>query len=232
LPALTAAGILSNVVMLNLCYDVQLKSFSLHLLLIASVLLLPDLRRLADVFVLNRPAAPADTTSPLTSRWLMNPGLAVKTLLMGYVLISSAVYAREAVHRRGGEAPRPALYGIFQVDELVRNGQVVPPLATDGSRWANVIIDVADGSSTAFSIKAMDGSMRRYRLEYDAAPRTIAITNRDDAREKHLFAWERLDDEGAILRGSFWNDALIVRLHRIDRRLPLLTGGFTWISDR
>jgi YD repeat-containing protein len=232
LGALTAAGVLFNVAMLNLCYDVQLKAFSLHLLLIAVVLLSPDLRRLANVFIFNRPVAPADIASPLTSRWMKNAGLAVKTLLIGYVLISSAVYAREAVHRRGGDAPRPALYGIFQVDEFVRNGQIVPPLATDSSRWANVIIDVADGSSNAFVIKTMDGSTRRYRLEYDATRRTVAITNRDDANERHLFAWERLDEGGAILKGGFWNDALIVRLHRIDRDLPLLRDGFSWIRDR
>jgi uncharacterized membrane protein YphA (DoxX/SURF4 family) len=232
LGALSAAGVLFNVAMLNLCYDVQLKAFSLHLLLIAVFLLSADLRRLANVFILNRPAAPADMTSPLTSRWTKNAGLAMKTMLIGYVLISSAVYAREAVHRRGGDAPRPNLYGIFQVDEFVRNGQIVPPLATDRSRWANVIIDVSDGSSNAFLIRAMDGSMRRYGLEHDSARGTIAITNRDDANEKHLFAWERLDEGTAILRGNFWNDALTVRLRRIDRKLPLLADGLGWIRDQ
>jgi YD repeat-containing protein len=120
---------------------------------------------------------------------------------------------------------------IYQVDEFVRNGQVVPPLSTARSRWGNVIIDVADGSSNAFLLKAIDGSMRRYRLEYDASRGTIVITNPDDTNERHLFAWERLDEESAILKGSYGNDALIVRLHRIDPKLPLLTDGFGWIKD-
>jgi hypothetical protein len=201
LGALIACGVLSNVAMLNLCYDVQLKSFSLHLLLIAFVILVPDLRRLADLFILNRPTVPADLAALPAPR---RAGLLLKTLLIGYALISSAGFARAAVHLRGGDAARPALYGIYRVDGLVRNGQVVPPLSTDRSRWSN-------------------------RMDYDAARGAMAIVA---GNEKHLLSWERRDEEDAILKGSFLDDALVVRLHRIDRGLPLLTGGFKWISDR
>ena len=232
LGALTAAGVLPNVALLNLCYDVQLKSFSLHLLLIALFLLVPDLRRLVDFFILNRPAALADNTSPLMSRREKNGALALKTLPIGYVLISSANCAREAVRRRGSNAPRSALYGIYQVDEFVRNGQVVPPLTTDRWRWDKVIIDVADGPSTAFVVRAMDGSIRHYRLEYDPAHANIVITNRDDANGKQQLAWERQGEDRAVMKGKFRDDALIVKLSRIDRKLPLLTDGFRWISER
>jgi len=101
--------------LLNLCYDVQLKSFSLHLLAIAFFILVPDLRRLANVFIFNRPVPPADAASPLTSRWTKTASLVLKTLLIGYVLISSAVYARSTVRRRGADTAMTSLYGIYQV---------------------------------------------------------------------------------------------------------------------
>jgi len=49
-----AFGVLSNVAMLNLNYDVQLKLFSFHLVLITAVLIAPDLRRLTDFFSIAR----------------------------------------------------------------------------------------------------------------------------------------------------------------------------------
>ena len=47
LGALVCIGVLSNVVMLNLSYDVPVKLYSSHLLLMAVFLAAPDLRRLA-----------------------------------------------------------------------------------------------------------------------------------------------------------------------------------------
>jgi hypothetical protein len=54
LGALVVAAAMTNVVMLNLCYDVTVKLMSMHLLLTALVLAAPDARRLAAMFVLER----------------------------------------------------------------------------------------------------------------------------------------------------------------------------------
>jgi hypothetical protein len=98
LGALLAAGLLANVALINFGYDVQLKVFSLHQLFIAVLLLLPEVRRLADFFLLGKPVAAAEAVP--ASRL----GLALKTLLIGYALISSAIYAQAAVKRRLREA--------------------------------------------------------------------------------------------------------------------------------
>jgi hypothetical protein len=59
LGALVAIPVLTNVVMLNFCYDVPVKLFSVHLLAMAVFLAVPDLGRLAGLLVLRRPVAPA-----------------------------------------------------------------------------------------------------------------------------------------------------------------------------
>jgi hypothetical protein len=192
LGALLAAGLLANVALINFGYDVQLKVFSLHQLFIAVLLLLPEVRRLADFFLLGKPVAAAEAVP--ASRL----GLALKTLLIGYALISSAIYAQAAVKRRSA---RPALYGIYQVDER------------SAGSWARVIID----SPSAFIVQAMDGSFRRYQLQYDAG--RLAVTS---ATEKHELAWEQLPDEHSILKGIFDGAPLVVKLHRVDRQMPLL----------
>jgi hypothetical protein len=192
LGALLAAGILANVVLINFSYDVQLKIFSLHQLFIALFLLLPEIRRLADFFLLGKPVAAAEAVP--ASRL----GLALKTLLIGYALISSATYAQSAVKRR---SVRPALYGIYEVDER------------SAGNWAKVIID----SPSAFIIQAVDGSLRRYQMEGDAGRLVVS-----SASERSELVWEHLPDEHAVVRGTFDGSPLVVKLHRVDRQVPLL----------
>jgi hypothetical protein len=86
LGALIVAASMANVVTLNFSYDVPVKLFSTHLFLLAVFLLLPDLGRLARVFVLNRPTAAAPERPPFTRVWPRRAAVAVKTLLIGFVL--------------------------------------------------------------------------------------------------------------------------------------------------
>jgi len=76
LGALLAATALTNIVALNLFYDVPVKIFSFHLLLFAILVALPDIPRLADVLLLNRTALPSspvrlfrDKRSETRFRW-------------------------------------------------------------------------------------------------------------------------------------------------------------------
>ncbi|RPH57361.1 hypothetical protein EHM82_01465, partial [bacterium] len=54
LGALVSAAATLQVVVLNFCYDVPVKLFSVHLLVMALLLAAPDLRRLAGLFLFNR----------------------------------------------------------------------------------------------------------------------------------------------------------------------------------
>ena len=56
LGALVSAAVMLNVVMLNFCYDVPVKLYSMNLLLMALFLATPELGRLANAFLWNRPA--------------------------------------------------------------------------------------------------------------------------------------------------------------------------------
>src|SRR5262249_15637843 len=67
LGALMSIGVLSNVVALNFSYDVPVKLYSSHLLAMAIFVLLPDARRVANFFILNRPTEVV-TMEPLFHR--------------------------------------------------------------------------------------------------------------------------------------------------------------------
>lgn len=60
LGALVSLGVMSNVLMLNYCYDVPVKIYSTHLVVMAVMIMLPDARRLLNLLVLNRTAERSD----------------------------------------------------------------------------------------------------------------------------------------------------------------------------
>src|SRR6185369_10228156 len=94
--ALVLATVLTNVVMMNFCYDVPVKINSSHYLVMCVVLLWPDLRRLVDVLVLHRPTQPAlhplrpARRSMRIARWIVKFG--VITLVLGTILKETTDY--------------------------------------------------------------------------------------------------------------------------------------------
>jgi uncharacterized membrane protein YphA (DoxX/SURF4 family) len=89
LGSLLAIGVMSNVFMLNMCYDVPVKLFSLHLLLMAVFLAAPDMRRLMDLFVLRRRVQLSVAEPLFQRRWLNRSFLAAQFLFGLFVLTTS-----------------------------------------------------------------------------------------------------------------------------------------------
>src|SRR5262249_5044073 len=77
---------LTQVFILNMCYDVPVKLFSFHLLLGALFLLVPHMRRFADFFVLNRKVEPLKTI-PLFNRARLNRGVVIAQFVLGLYLL-------------------------------------------------------------------------------------------------------------------------------------------------
>lgn len=109
--ALIAFGVLLNVVMLNFCYDVPVKLYSLNLLLLCLLLLVPESGRLLRFFILNRPVEPADLIGPgLGDARVRRGGVVLKYLLIvcliGEIAFASMKHYRE-MSDRGAPPPTP-----------------------------------------------------------------------------------------------------------------------------
>jgi hypothetical protein len=141
LGALICAGSMANVFMLNVSYDVSVKLYSLNLLLMGVYLMASDARRLLDFFVLNRTAAPATHVPLFQRRWLNNGVLALQLLLLLYVGSSELYQSHQRYAQSGDGAPAPPLFGIYNVDEFIVDGQARPAVFTDDARWRRVTFE-------------------------------------------------------------------------------------------
>ncbi len=228
LGALVAAGVMLNIAMLNFCYDVPVKQYSVNLLLMAVFLLAPDLRRLANLLLLNRPTAPVNLAPPWRGRrWLAAAAMVLQTLFIGYALYSTTKQSLDAEKQYGDKASKPVLYGIYEVEEFNRNGQALPPMITDSTRWRRVIFQ-----SGGMFVKTMDDAQQFYRAEYDPARRTVALTDPRNQGNKNVLSYSRPDMNHLVIDGPFQKDSLSVKLRKIDEsKFLLLNRGYHWINE-
>ncbi|HEY0554193.1 MAG TPA: hypothetical protein VGG20_07995 [Thermoanaerobaculia bacterium] len=226
LGALVSIAALTNVVVLNFCYDVPVKQYSVHLLAMAVFLAAPDLRRLADLLVLNRHVPPADDRPLFRRQWLQLGGMALEMIL----LVGFTWYALDLSYqqyRSFGAASLP-LHGIWEVDELVVGGEVRPLVVTDASRWRYVVFDYSD----LFSILPMNNSRQRYVVELNEAKKTLALTKRYDPAWKSTLTYQQPGPALLTLDGTFDGKPVRASLHRIEASKSLLvTRGFHWVSE-
>ena len=231
LGALVSFGAMLNVVVLNFCYDVPVKLFSSHLVIMAVFLTLPDLRRLLDLLVLNRRVEAVQDRPFFARPWLRRGLLALRTA----AVISLAVFhlnrSYETGKLYGSQAPKGPLSGIWEVDEMSIDGRIRPPLVTDTERWRRVIL----GNPGQLSVQRMDDFRDRYHLAADpkGAAGTLELTRRFDPTKKSSLAYAQPKPGLLTLQGTWEGRRLQVRLHRVEApKFLLTTRGFHWINER
>jgi uncharacterized membrane protein YphA (DoxX/SURF4 family) len=226
LGALVSAGVLLNVVVLNFCYDVPVKLYSLNLLLMAVFLTAPDLGKLTGLLVLNRPAAPVTASGPVfEKRWMRIGALSIKILFIGFFPLQNALQSYQ-FYKSAVLNPtnRPPLYGLYQVESFKQNGKEIPPLMTDVSRWKAVVAQ----NATIIQVRMMDDTERGFATQYDASASTVTLTG----ISKIILTYSRPDADHLVLTGTVDNDPLEIRMRRKDpSEFLLVNRGFHWINE-
>jgi len=222
LGALMSAGVLSNIVALNFSYDVPVKLYSSHLLAMAVFLLLPELRRLANFFILNRPAD-CVTVQPLFRRTLWHRGALVLSSLFLIAVVGTSLYQSYA-QRRDFIALRSPLYGVWDVEEF----KLAQPTPTaSAASWRRMVFD----SPGRVAVQTATNH-ERFGLQLDQEKRTLTLRKRDDPGWNTVLTYERASPDVITLAGTLNGSEMTARLHRSEERKFLLTNrGFHWINE-
>ena len=224
LGALVSLGVMSHVVVLNYSYDVPVKLYSSHLLAMGVFLILPDLRRLLNLFVLNRPVEAAAVRPPRARfrRTAFAAQAALVAAYSGYLLHQSY----DASKKWGNLAPRPPLYGIWTVEAMESDGVARPPLLTDATRWRRVLFEYPE----YITFQLMDGS----RLDYGLilGKRRLALTKFDDKTWWSSFAYQETQPGLLALDGTMDGRKTLLTLRREDESsYRLISHRFQWIHE-
>lgn len=213
---------------LNMTYDVPVKLFSLHLILMSLVLIAPEASRIARVLVFNRTAEPSQQPPLFRRRRLALIALALQLGCGAYLTLDQYSGARQSWFQRGGGAPRIALYGVWNIEQMTIDGQTRSPLVTDYARWRRLLLQ----SATGLTFQRMDDTFLSYGAKTDMAAKTIALTT-GPSTPAQIFTFQRPDPERLILDGTLDGHKIHMETRRFDPgKFPLLTRGFNWIQER
>lgn len=232
LGALVSAGVMAHIVALNFCYDVPVKLFSSHLLLMAIWLIGPDLRSLFDLFVLRKPAHPGTDTQITRWSWLNWSLVGMRTLLVGwfvYLQISSAIQGRRMFVEQKSQRP---FFGVWNVERFTWDGQERPPLTTDPDRWRRFIVDYPGTAG----VQLTNASRVRYRMQIHPTMKTITLQRPDFSDWKAELTYSQSNPDRLTFEGEIDGHAMKaeMRHENLDEYLAqfrLLNRGFHWINE-
>jgi hypothetical protein len=213
---------------LNMSYDVPVKLFSFHLILMSLILVAPDLTRFRDFLFKNCPVGPSAVPKLFQTR-RANRIAAMAQIALGLWMIGTHVQAGLADWKTfGGGHPKSPLYGIWSVDQMSVDGQIRSPLTVDYGRWKRLVFDLP----TMMVFQRMDDSFVYYGTSINSTDNSIAVTKGSDKSWKANFHFQRPAQSQLTLDGEMDGHKIQMQLQLIDREKFLLVNrGFHWVQE-
>ena len=210
--ALVCMAATIQVFALNMTYDVPVKLFSFHLVLMSAVLIAPFVRHLCDVVLTGR----------ARSRWA-----AIAQVLFGlYLLAMNCFSASHGWASRGPGAPKPPLYGIWTIDKMWIDGVERAPLLTDYDRYRRFIVQ----SASTVVFWRMDDTPQMYPAKIQADQKLIKLTA--GTTELGALKYEQPTPDQLIIQGRLGSSEVRMITTRLDHtKFFLLTRGFNWVQE-
>jgi hypothetical protein len=218
LGALVCAANLTMVVILNFCYDVHVKIYSMHLLFTALLLAAPDLRRLAGLLVFNRPVEPRKERPLFSDPRLNRLPQAVFLAFALYTTGSGFSYAWD-IYQQFHPA-EPPLHGIWSVEEVTVDGQEVERYADPG-RWRTLLFQMVG----SVRVEKQIGSWETFDLDLNPRRRTMRLGK--DRHWRGQFTFAEPEEDVLTLDGQVDGKRTRMRL----RRMALTRDAFHWFVD-
>ncbi|MDN5199818.1 hypothetical protein QQ008_00550 [Fulvivirgaceae bacterium BMA10] len=227
LGGLVAFGVMLNVFMMNMSYDVPVKLFSAQLMLMGLYIACLDFKRLMNFFIFNKTVGPSIHKPLFKSKTGQIILLAIQVVLIGYIIINQVMVSMEGRERYGSEREKPAFYGVYNVETYISNSDTIPPLTTDSVRWEHMLVDYP-----AFtSIIKMDGRLQRYNSKIDTVNQKFVFTLPSDTVNQYELYY-KLKDKDIRLSGILQGDTINVDLKYYPlENFALLNRGFNWVNE-
>jgi len=226
--AFVAAGVMFQVFLMNMFFDIPVKIFSFHLLLMALFIFSTDTHRFINIFIKNKAAQVYEFYNPIKDKlyhkiifWFK---LCAVVTLVGFMSYNG--YSQER-GLYGDKREKPPFYGIWEVDSFSINQEKRPPLLTDTLRWRYLVIDNKDRAT----VKVMDNSRKYFTFKPDSTQTKVTLYQGEWKQEENNFSIE-VDDEVMSLNGLLYTDTISIQLKKKDLSKSALIGrGFHWVNE-
>ena len=229
-----AFAVFLNVMMLNLCYDVPVKIFSIQMTFSCFYLLANNLNHFFNFFILNKPTV-LDTSyhykyASKTMRW---GRIIFKTIFIIFALIIP-IYETWSGFSSEQKESKPIKSGVYEVKTFAVNNDSTAKTMPDSLKWKDMIFE----KDTYGSINTKDTLFReRYNRAYfsyevDTIKNVMNFKKRQ-SDSTFLFSMRyEIPDSNTV---KFWTkirkDSVYIVLKKSKRYFQLAERQFHWLSE-
>ncbi|TRZ46222.1 DoxX family membrane protein [Robertkochia solimangrovi] len=217
LGAICSFGVMLNVFMMNMSFDIPVKLYSGHLMIISLYLLIPYSKQLLQFFILNKPTTAPAILPYFKKKWVNITTISFKFLALIIILYStfdSGSYSRKTY---GKDAPKPVLYGIY---DLINDTED----STQDHSWNKLVID-----KYYTIVIDPENKKKNYRTTIDTTDHAIYLK---DYYSTDSLQFRYTIKDSILQFTGIDNDSLRLRFRQFDHNsMPLLKTGFNWINE-
>ena len=223
--ALIALGVTANIALLDLTFDVPVKLFSLSLVLISVVLLVPDIPVLWNLLWRHKPGVPSRTWGPvLASNRARQSILALEiaVAMLACWHFSSGAWSVWRLKADALRAPAP-----FTGEWMVKGNS-----GLSGGNGAPIVTMYFDPNTDTY-MRSADGTLWRSRAMFDRNTQRLRILS--PVYGMLMFTLNQPDPNSLCLTpvGPLAHKVAVLRMTRVPlpTRYPLLEDRLHWVSE-
>lgn len=224
--SIVVVAVMTNVFMMNMSFDIPVKIFSFHLLLMGVYLFLTNSKRFVRSSILGKPVL-QDLSYPIYDKekqQIMRKIKATLTFLALLLIVSIGANRRVKFN----EILSPQMKGAYEVIHFEKNGELQLPLVTDRTYWQYLLLEVDESAS----IIKLDQSYEAYSLKIDTTYNKLKLTRRSDSLKSTLRFIQKGNDT-LILKGIHENDTLYLKtIRRTEKDFNLTNREFRWVNEK
>jgi len=222
--ALMVIAVMTNVFIMNMAFDIPVKLFSFHLILMGVFLFLTQGKRFWRGVILRK--AVTDDISYPTVQQKDRRSIRVIKGCLGALVIGFAILAGYNRSQMIQNKLNPEMKGAWQITYFEKNGEEQLPLITDATYWRYLLIEVEGRAS----IKKTDGTFEGFSFEIDKENYAMRFS-KTEADNPIKLTYKRANDS-LELRGIFERDTLYIKMIRKDENdFNLSKQKFRWINE-
>lgn len=229
LGALVLTGVMTNVVMLNYCFDVPVKLGSTHYLLFSIGLAVVYGKPLVNLFFRNLATEPMDQT-PLFEKkaWFWGTQV-VKFLLVGFVFYSMLSAAIAQKKYTDNQKRVSTLAGVYDVVQFARQARTDSVSNDYRAYWRRVVLD--DAQPERLWVEQVNGTKLQYQIKWDTLKKQVTGHLAADTLQRIAFGYQSKSKDELWCKGTWNEDTVRMTIRRFQTDSMLLKNRkFRWVS--
>ncbi len=221
--------VMINVVIIDIGFDVSVKMFAIHLLLMVIVLLSKHLKRMYNFFMNYEVPTASIREESLFPKTQIKKGMSyVKVLLLICFSISCYFFTNRALGFYP-ENTTPSLTGFYEVENQKVNDESIS--LSKGKEWKSFLINGTSWQLGFMNLKKGDNENYRYSFKADTIKRTIDFYAEGDSLNPYKFTYNKISGEELVLKGMFEGDTLWLKTRVKKLEDYRLMNQIKWVRD-